>query len=245
MILIGSSAIKHHFPDFKREPKDKDYAVEGPSSFNFKTKVEYLYNPVIGHLEGIASPDMLYTLKVSHIVGWDINWDKHMFDIQFLRSKGAKLDLPLFEKLYSFFNEHNGLNKRSDLEMTSEQFFNNAVKCDYDHDFLHTLLTPTPTFNLVLKDGEEVDVCQNKFNKLTFEQKCDLVEEEVMVMAFERYRSMGYKHAYTRMLKKFILNHAPVWEALFIIENYIILHKPKFNYFKKIEDGLTTIKLAS
>ena len=66
-----------------------------------------------------------------------------------------------------------------------------------------------------------------------------------MVMAFERYRSMGYKHAYTRMLKKFILNHAPVWEALFIIENYIILHKPKFNYFKKIEDGLTTIKLAS
>jgi len=27
MILIGSSAIKHWYPDFKREPKDLDYIV--------------------------------------------------------------------------------------------------------------------------------------------------------------------------------------------------------------------------
>jgi hypothetical protein len=25
MLLIGSKAIKHHFPDFHREPKDNDW----------------------------------------------------------------------------------------------------------------------------------------------------------------------------------------------------------------------------
>ena len=33
MILIGSHAIKHHFPDFKREPKDKDFIVFETSQY--------------------------------------------------------------------------------------------------------------------------------------------------------------------------------------------------------------------
>lgn len=236
MILIGSTAIKHHFPDFPREPKDLDYAVPTTKS-NIKG-IEYLYNPVIGGLFGIASPDMLYTLKVSHLIGWDINWDKHTFDAQFLKSKGAKLDLDLFNKLYQFWNSYHNENRRSDLDMTADEFFDNVVKCEYDHDYLHTLLNPHPTFNYVLKDGAEVDVCEGKFNNLSFEQKCDLVIEEVMVMAYERYYKSGWMHAYTKMLKKFILSHAPIWEALFIIENYKSLHKPTFNYFKTIENGL-------
>ena len=243
MILIGSSAIKHHFPDFPRNPKDIDYAVD--TQMNNIKGTEYLYNPVIGHLDGIATPDMLYTLKVSHLIGWDINWDKHMFDVQFLKSKGAKLDLDLFHKLYSFWNEYHNKNRRSDLNMTADEFFDNVVTCPYDHDFLHTLLKPHPTFNYVLKDGAEVDVCEGKFNDLTFEQKCDLVVEEVMVMAYERYSKIGWMHAYSRILKKFILNHAPIWEALFIIENFKALHKPKFNYFKKIEDGLSISQFAA
>lgn len=27
-VIIGSSSIKHYFPDFKREPKDLDYVVD-------------------------------------------------------------------------------------------------------------------------------------------------------------------------------------------------------------------------
>jgi hypothetical protein len=44
--------------------------------------------------------------------------------------------------------------------------------------------------------------------------------------------------AYSRMLKKFVRSHAPLWEAIFILENYTRLHRPAFNYFKKINDGL-------
>lgn len=242
MILIGSRAIKEYFPDFPREPKDYDYIVkEQPEVRCINT--EYLHNEVLQDYPlDVLDPDTMYTLKISHVVGWDINWDKHMFDIQFLKKKGCKLNHPLFNELYSYWNTVHSKNKRSDLEMTSEEFFDNAVKCEYDHDYIHTLLNPYPTFNKVLKDGAEVDVSEEKFNLLTFEEKCDLVREEVYVMAWERYKSMGHQHAYARMLKKFILNHAPIWEAVFIVENYVPLHKPLINFQKTIEDGIKKIK---
>lgn len=236
MLLIGSSAIKHHYPEFNRVPKDNDYAVL--TKIKGSREIEYLYNPIIGNKEGIASPDLLYTLKISHVIGWDINWEKHMFDIQFLKKKGAKLDKDLFQKLYDFWNINNGENKRSDLDMSAEEFFNNALKTP--HDYYHTLLNPTPIYMKILKDGAEVDVSEEKFNNLSFEEKCNLVREEVMVMAYERYKDYNYLKAYSVMLKKFIINHAPLWESIFIIENFITLHKPTFNYFKTINEKLNT-----
>jgi len=240
-LLIGSTAIKYHFPDFPRDPKDTDYAVDIKEWSKSSTKsTEYLLNPIIGNLDGIASPDTLLTLKMSHAIGWNINWEKHIFDIQFLLKKGAKLNLELFNELYAYWNTVHEPNKRSDLDMSAEEFFNNTLKTP--HDYYHTLLKEIPTYTKVLKDGAEVDVSEDKFNALDFEEKCDLVREEVMVMAYERYKHKNFRVAYSIMLKKFILNHAPIWEALFIIQNFVYLHKPNFNYFKKIENELHRIK---
>jgi hypothetical protein len=241
MLLIGSQAIKHHFPDFRREPKDLDYAVlsETKTDRNGDKNIEYLHNPVIGHLTGVASIDVLYTLKISHVVGWNINWEKHMFDIQFLRNKGAKIDLDLFYKLYEHWKVVHGKNKRSDLQMSAEDFFNNALDSEHSHDWLHTIINPVPTYTKVLKDGAEVEVCSTKFENLSFDEKCALVEEEVMVMAAERYKGMGYQHRYSKMLKKFIISHAPIWESIFIVENYVRLCKPSFNYMKLINEDLS------
>ena len=112
MILIGSSAIKHHFPDFNRSPKDKDYIGIGSSC----KEVEYLSNPIFDdYPNDVMSPNDLYTLKISHVIGWDVNWDKHMYDIQFLKGKGCSINMELFYKLYNFWNEYHGKNNRSDL----------------------------------------------------------------------------------------------------------------------------------
>jgi hypothetical protein len=239
MLLIGSKAIKHHFSDFPRDPKDEDYAVTSNQHKN-SIECEYLYNPVLGDLSGIADPNILYTLKISHLVGWDINWDKHMFDVQFLNKKGCVLDIDLFYRLYNHWNIVHSPNKRSDLDMSAEDFFDNALNTP--HDYYHTLINPVPIYTKILKDGAEVEVCEEKFNNLSFQDKLDLVREEVMIMAYERYKNKDYRHAYSKMLKKFIINHAPIWEAIFIIENFISLHKPLFNYYKKIEDGLQKTK---
>ena len=50
-------------------------------------------------------------------------------------------------------------------------------------------------------------------------------------MAMERYGNMYYKKAYNRMLKKFILSHAPIWEATWIIINHKeLLNNIPFDY---------------
>lgn len=231
MVIIGSTAIKHHFSDFNRAPKDLDYAVSSP--IKKENGTEFLINPILCEVqnEGYLIPDLLYTLKISHLF-WDINWSKHMYDVQFLKSKGCKLNKDLFYKLYDYWGVLHGKNKRSDLKMSSEDFFDNAIKSKYEHDYLHTLIKNPPTFKKILIG--EVEVSEEKFNNLSFEEKKELVVEEVMIMAYERYYNLDYRSAYSKMLKKFIISHAPMWEALFIIENYIELHKPNFNYINKI-----------
>lgn len=240
--LIGSRAIRHFFPEFKREG-DWDYIVDvKPEWTPGCVNVEYHLNPVFKDYEyRIMMPNDLYTLKISHAIGWDLNWDKHVYDIQFLKSKGCQLNKELFDKLYAYWNTIHEPNKRSKLDMTAEDFFDNAVDCEHNHDFLHTLLNPTPTYTKVLIG--EVEVGEEKFNLLTHSEKCALVQEEVCIMAAERYKGLGWKHRYGRMLKKFILNHAPIWEAIFILENFVELHSAPYNFMEEINSKLTQLKL--
>ncbi len=239
MILIGSQALKHWFPDFTREPHDTDYIGEGT---NIPGKVEYHKNTVFdNYIHSIMLPEDLLTLKMSHLF-WDIKWNKHMYDVQFLLKKGIKPNIDLFYKLYNYWCDLHGAPLKSNLNMNKADFFNNALKT-YDHDHLHILLNPSPIYMKILEDGEEVLVSEVKFNQLTYEEKLELVREEVYVMAFERLGGRDYRVAYSWMLKKFIIHHAPMWEALFIIENYIPLHLPVYNYKEVLEKKLLEEKL--
>jgi len=252
-MIIGSTAIKYKFPDFPRTPKDIDI-IKG-SNFNdyfpIDAKREYLENPVLlkhcyCKYDDFLDADSLYTLKISHVF-WDLennSWDKHMWDIQWLKEKGCKLIKPLFDDLYKYWNEVHGKNKRSNLDMTAEQFFDNVVGFPVEHDTLHEMLIqheyfnqPNPTYTLILKDNCEVDVDENKYNNLTELQKYNLVFEEVAVMAYERYGDMYYKAAYAKMLKKFIISHAPIWEALWIIQNHkLLLTTIPFNFKQHLDN---------
>lgn len=248
MILIGSSAVKHWYPDFNREPKDLDYIVFDKSKEKIvgDKRVEMHTNPIFkDYHNDILDPNSLATLKASHLF-WDINFDKHMFDVQFLLKKNCVIQNDLFFKLYDYWNEIHGKNKRSDLEMSKKDFFTNAINYnESEHDDLHKILNPVPVYIRVLKDNCEVELDENKFLLLSFGDKLNFVREEVMVMAFERYKHLDYRPAYWRMLKKFLMIHAPIWSTIFIIENYIELLKPQYNYFKLLQDGLQKIKQDS
>lgn len=242
MIIIGSTAIKHWYKDFKREPKDLDIATLGKSG-RFGN-VEFLENPVLlkCYSGDYLEPNGLATLKASHLM-WNINWDKHQYDLQFLLKKGCVIDSNVFKLLYEYWNKALWVNKRSNLSMSKDEFFDNAINYDdNEHDSMHEIINPYPIYKMILKDGCDVDLDVNKYNLLSFEEKLDLVREEVMVMAWERYRNLDYRIAYSKMLKKFIINHAPFFCIQFILENYIELHKPKINYIKIINDGLQSSK---
>lgn len=244
MIIIGSTAIKHHFPDFSRTPSDLDYVVEHSGDYKKVKGIEYLENPVLLKYEnsGYISPNMLLSLKISHMF-WDFNWAKHLFDIQFLLSKGCTYDLKIVNEFYQYWLEIKPKIRRSELELNKENFFDNAVNKDADeHDHLHTLLADVPAYTKILKDGCEVELDEKKWDALSFDEKCDVVFEETSVMAFERYKKMNYRIAYTIQLRDNIVKHFPQYIAIFGILNYPRLEKPKFNYKQKIEEQLWTTK---
>jgi hypothetical protein len=162
-----------------------------------------------------------------------------MFDTQFLLSKGIEYDIDLYDELVLFWTGLHGPPKRSNLALEADEFFDNAYngKDGLDHDSMHLMINPIPMYTRILKDGKSVETCQIKFSLLTFEEKCNIVREEVMVMAYERFRTLHHKHAYNKMLEKFTLAHAPEWMVTFIIHNYFELMKPNFNYITRINHG--------
>lgn len=235
MILIGSTRLKELCPDFPREPKDIDYIVEDRTFYKSSKDIEYLDNPGFDLSKPLDLND-LYTLKLSHMF-WDINWEKHLFDIRWLQDHtDAKVDKDLFYKLYQFWTDYHGENKRSELALSADEFFNNAVDTEHDHDWVHTLIKNPPTFTKILIG--EVEVSEEKFNQLSHTDKLSLAREEVYVMAWERMQHMHYRQAYGKMLKKFIMNHAPLWEAIFILDNYNELAKPEYNFIEHINNQI-------
>lgn len=236
MIVIGSTAMKIHFPDFNRQPKDLDIAVEH-EKVSTKKGIEYLYNPVLCKYSNdvFLNPNMLLSLKISHLF-WDINWEKHMWDVQFLLQKGCIPNIEYIKEQMEFWKEYLPKVRRSQLEMSKEDFFNNAVNKDSEqHDLLHKKLRDIPAYTLLLKEGCEVELDENKWINLDFDKKCDVVYEETAVMAFERYKpDLYWKAAFNRQLKDNIIKHFPFYIALFAIENYKKLSNPIENYQNKL-----------
>jgi len=238
-VIIGSTALKHYYPDFKRVPKDLDYAVDTEIKSNDKN-IEYLYNPIIfkylpvNYLE-YCNPFILLNLKISHLF-WDINWEKHMWDVQFLLNKGEYILPVVVSDFRDFWSKYLPKIHRSDLRATKDDFFTNAVnKSVNEHDLLHEKLVDYPTYKKILKEGCDVELDESKWNYLSFDEKCNVVYEETSVMAFERYNpELYWKKAFNRQLKDNIIKHFPQYIALFAIENYIKLSNPQLNYQIKL-----------
>lgn len=238
-LIIGSTAIKKWYPEkYTRQPKDLDIAVieDRPNTKG----VEYLKNPILFKYQkgGFLIPEYLLTLKISHMF-WEFNWKKHMWDIQFLLDQGVSYNSTLLQELIIYWEKTKPKVKRSNLELDAKEFFTNAINSEeLDHDYLHTLINPTPMYTKLLKEGKEVELDENKWLKLSFEDRCKVIFEETAVMGYERYKSKYYKAAYEIQLEQNIQKHFPRYIAIFAILNYKKVVTPMFNFIKMIENGL-------
>lgn len=227
MIVIGSTAIKYWFPDFYREPKDLDIVMPDGAGFNpilnMPNRIEQHVNPILEKyvFSMYPSPDELYTLKCSHLF-WPINQLKHITDVRFLQDKGCKLIEPLFTELYDYWTLVHGTRKTPNFQSTSDEFFDNFIDCPIDHETLHEEFAwyDKPLYHKILKDGCEVEIDEQKFLKLSYDDQLKIVMEECGNLAFERWRDKPAKVAYYRALNRMILALTPLWLAKFIIVNY-------------------------
>lgn len=240
LLIIGSCALKHYFPDYSKEPNDIDYAVSELGLFPKHKGIEYLVNPIILKYQtnGYLKPELLLSLKISHLF-YDINWNKHLFHVQFLLNKGVKYNIDLINELREYWEQNKPKIRRSNLVNTKEEFFTNGINQTIDqHDYLHTLLNPIPSYTKLLKDGFDVELDVDKWDYMLYDEKCDVVYEETAVMAFERYKTTHFREAFKLQLKDNIIKHFPQYIALFAIENYPKLESPREDYRTKINKQL-------
>jgi len=239
-IVIGSTAIKHHFPEFAREPKDYDafssWYPEGNGDifWDERLRQHWWTNP-----ERVATPDELYTVKLSHSA-WELpngSWNKHMSDLMFLKHKGATCIEPLYKLLYEIWEEKHGKKKMS-LNQDASEFFDDAVRRKYDHDSIHYSVAYTPgkpLYESVMEDGASVKTSMKKVWALPFEDQVRLFREEIYATALERIvvprnyvGSPGL--AYHWALRRTITSLTKGKSSRFIAENYDIFHRPDMDY---------------
>lgn len=238
-LIIGSTALNHWFKDYNRQPKDIDIAVDSKKLYLSRNKkVEFLYNPIITkYKEGkYLSPELILTLKVSHLF-WNINWDKHMWDTQFLLSKGYKINKKICKELYKFWNGNVHRKRHTNFNMSKDEFFTTNIDYLIPHDDLHLLVNPNPTYLKVLQG--EVKVSKSKLEQLNYEDKFNLFKEEVYVMGYERYRNLPtFRHVQRKMLRHYITQNAPFDGGIFVIENYVKYLSLDFDFIKDINSKI-------
>lgn len=247
LVLIGSHAAKHHFPQF-RQPKDLDFAGRERLMHhigNIKTEIfnSNGMNWILENSDRIASPDILYTLKLSHSF-WKINWPKHAKDIVFFQKNDCKIIDELFDICYCDWVEKHG-SKKAKLSVPNEEFFKKTVDRSYEHDTIHQAVAyyERPLFEKIKSDLSKAYCSQNLFSSLSFEDKLKCCREEIYVTALERFLipSNFEEHkviAYKKAICQLVTSMTKGWFPRFIMNNLKYLDMPDKNYVEDFERGL-------
>lgn len=216
MYIFGSTLIKKHFPDF-RNPKDKDWVTNDKSKLKKSTKEnEYYFIPFSPNRE--MTPDEIYTLKVSHAI-YDIKWEKTMSDIRFLQIKKCKIIPSFLKQLRDFWIKVHGSQKRTNFDVKPGNFFKDRVRRKINHDDLHKMLNPSPTYKKITEKNN-VEPSKNKYLSLSDYDKKELLYEEAFVIAIERYSDNFDRKSYQISQKSLVTKLHPVWIADEVILNW-------------------------
>ena len=224
-IMIGAAAVAKHFKDFRStsgvDMISWDKKVEGCSS-HYSPAFEYL----LKQDKVIASPDELYTIKVSHAT-WDVSWTKTMWDIGFLQTKGCKVIEPFYKELYRDWELKHGP-KRIQVDIPDELFFNSKVKSKFTSEYIRQKLMfyDVPLYDQLKYNQESKWIEQYLFERLSPQDKIRMVREEAYVLALERYLiptefSLNTLVAYRKALKALVIYYSRGWFPRFIIDNWV------------------------
>ena len=237
-IVVGSTALNYHCFRF-RTANDIDIWTDEDHQKQKGEDVSIVPSSILSvvpHKEGYATPDAVYTIKLSHL-GWDIFWDKHKRDVLWMEHNGCKRLPELYSALIEYWKEVHGNKDFLSLHKKKQDFFNDYVDYKYDHDYLHELVAypDKPVYNMCLKDGEDVAIDKEKFFSLPFEKQIRMFKEEITVIALERWVIPYREHllkAYPLALKKTVTSLTKNWATEFLVLNLKHFERPDVNLFQ-------------
>ena len=238
-MLIGSRALAHWVPEFKCKPSaDWDFigeqSVEVPEgnrveihpidSLNNRDAFEF-------NSRGVCSLLGLTLIKRSHLHR-DYKFDRHI-------TMYHRFMLPNLQEFVveggNFLINRIRLTKQQypqgnpSLNLSNDDFFDDAVTKVYDHDWLHELYAyeAQPMYTKLKKpEGVSQAWCEKDlWLELSYEDKCKCVAEECYVISTERFlvpKEFDYpaKLAYIKALGKVCTTLTSGWFRDFAIDNY-------------------------
>lgn len=245
-MIIGSTAAVHHGVHFGKEISDLDIMVYDeemlsvyPSRVDSHIVPKEIYD-LIYDPSGYMSPELLLTLKMSHLP-WDIKWYKTKRHIIALLNLGYEPDMSAYHTLKNYWTEVHGDKSFLSLKKEKDDFFDDHVVCKYDHDYLHSLVAypNEPMYTRCLADGESVMISESKFRGLSHVNQVRMFREEVTVIAIERWLTndvnkgrYSWYESYSLSLKKTITTLTKNWANDFMIMNVKELSKPQYELFE-------------
>ena len=239
-LIFGSTALKYWYPDFNRTPNDLDYiSKEGKSikgvEYHWTEGFQYILD---NNKDDIyVDADFLYTIKMSHAC-YDVRWEKTMYDIRFLKSKGCKVDEMLFKILLKDWELIHG-EKKIKLKGSPDQFFTEKVSRKYNHDELHhkVMFYDRPMHERIRPDINDVKTSKKLWDTLSQEDKLKCALEESYVFAIERYFNLPPKIALSKAIKHLIVSSTKGYFNYFIIDNFFeMLYSNHSKYLKVFEE---------
>ena len=243
-MLIGSRAFDFWRPGILRNDKrDWDIITDNPPTTNLFVEVhhphEYLSDEFVkkfqtdnfvaigGQSYSICSLRGLSAIKMSHL-SLDHNWIKHIsFFHKYLKEHFNHEDWELVKRREKITLEITK-QKNPSLMMGNQQFFDDAVKKVYDHDWLHERVAffDRPLYER-LKFSNKTDLAwceKDLWEKFTHQEKMMCVVEETTVIALERFLIPGREKyataAYMKALQKVCTSLTSGWFRDFAIWNW-------------------------
>lgn len=251
--VVGSTAACVHFDDWYRTSgNDLDIWTTRKDIIGKGMDVSVMSQEIMDAFTGewhVASVDDLYTIKVSHLP-WPIFFWKHANDALFLKSKGAKLNQPLYKLLKEHWTEQHGTKTQLSLYKNKQEFFDDAVSKEYDHDMLHELVSfpDAPVYTTVLKEGHTVFTDKDKFLALSFDNKVKMMREEMNVIMCERWllhdhirAKLTFPQAWRMSVEKTVTSLTKGVYSEFICENlehFVLSNRKETAYLFKTLKGI-------
>lgn len=256
-IIIGSTAAHHWFPRHFSAAKDIDVLTDSEISIPNKGIVDVSNHELAAKLiersadKVFADARILYTLKLSH-AHWDINWDKTMFHINQFWELGVEPHEDLYEELVKMW-ERSPIHKAKqvNLKQPVDDFFADQVKRKWNHELLHEVVaSPNRPMHERIRPDHKLAWCdQRLFENLSVMEKVRTVQEELIVVAIERYDLTAESSAFSRKravlgaYKKLCTTMTKGWFARFMIEHYVtILFKLDQQWKSLLDTTLLTLK---
>ena len=242
-ILIGSRALNHWDKSVPiRNTTDWDIiTTENLNIPNFEQHDPtillndqfdaYVSDSIIeinGYKLHVMSLGGLAIIKRSHL--WrDLGFGKHITHYHRHLASHLPTDKPSMELLQQRIvaTKKRFPQGHPSLKCSPKEFFDDYVTKKYDHDFVHELVAfeAVPMYTKLLSSTDSVWCDSDKWNSLTYSQKCMTVCEETMVIAIERFlvpNDWNYppKLAYMKALDKVCTTLTSGWFRDFAIGNY-------------------------